>query len=95
MKFLSLKMNQTSTYCFALLIFFSSLYLCHAERNIPLFRCDSPGEIFQNCGTACPLTCDNYQNPPKYCTRNCVFGCFCKKGLVRNKSGICVSTSEC
>ncbi|KAM0314333.1 hypothetical protein ACHAPQ_011848, partial [Fusarium lateritium] len=41
------------------------------------------GEQYQSCGTACPLTCEYPE--PQACTMQCVSGCFCKKGLIRNK----------
>jgi len=50
---------------------------------------------FQECGTACPLTCDNYQNPPKFCTLQCMIGCACQKGYVKNAQGECVLPEQC
>ncbi|KAF5654706.1 Chymotrypsin-elastase inhibitor ixodidin [Fusarium heterosporum] len=51
------------------------------------------GEQFSECGTACPLTCDNPE--PQPCTQQCVRGCFCKEGTIRNKSGSCVPHNKC
>ena len=51
------------------------------------------GKIVQYCGTACPLTCDNYRNPPG-CVDECVIGCFCPHGLVE-LGDICVSPTSC
>ncbi|XP_069497505.1 epidermal growth factor-like protein [Ambystoma mexicanum] len=52
---------------------------------------------YANCGTACPITCDNYSNPPKICTLQCVIGCACKDGYVLENatSQNCISPSEC
>ncbi|CAL1266710.1 unnamed protein product [Larinioides sclopetarius] len=51
-------------------------------------------EEYQECGSACPSTCENIgKNLP--CTLQCVPGCFCKKGLVRNDQGDCVEPEEC
>uniref|UniRef100_A0A0M3JBR4 TIL domain-containing protein n=1 Tax=Anisakis simplex TaxID=6269 RepID=A0A0M3JBR4_ANISI len=51
-------------------------------------------EEFRECGTACPANCD--QMGPIPCTRQCVRGCFCKKGYVLNrKGGVCVRDTEC
>ncbi|KAF9560769.1 hypothetical protein EC968_006055 [Mortierella alpina] len=52
-------------------------------------------EVFYSCGSACPLTCENINNPPDFCTLNCVVGCFCKPGLIRRKDGQCVQESQC
>ena len=54
-----------------------------------------PNETYNNCGTACPDTCENYQDPGRICTEQCVAGCFCEKGLVRNKLGKCVKPEQC
>lgn len=44
-------------------------------------------ENFLDCGSSCPDTCDNYKNPNRICTLQCVQGCFCKAGLVLNADG--------
>ena len=51
------------------------------------------GKEWQECGTACPLTCDNY-NTPLVCTLQCVVGCFCPNGKVE-LDGACVEPSMC
>ncbi|RWS10481.1 hypothetical protein B4U79_04552, partial [Dinothrombium tinctorium] len=53
------------------------------------------GEVFTNCGTACPLTCANLNNPPRACTAQCVVGCVCARGLYRDHRGNCVARSLC
>ncbi|XP_078032929.1 chymotrypsin inhibitor-like [Augochlora pura] len=53
-------------------------------------------EEFTSCGTACPLTCSN--RPPNRnprCTKNCIIGCQCKEGYLRNSAGFCVTEQEC
>ncbi|GFR11833.1 tissue factor pathway inhibitor [Trichonephila clavata] len=52
-------------------------------------------EQFNGCGTDCPLTCDNYDNPPIFCNKMCRIGCECKKGFVRNRAGKCVKPEQC
>lgn len=52
-------------------------------------------EQFEKCGTACPLTCDNYEDHQKRCEKKCVTGCFCVKPYVRNKSDKCVLPTQC
>jgi len=50
-------------------------------------------EQYTECGTACPPTCKNLS--PGICTQQCVVGCFCKPGFVRNQSGKCVEPRKC
>ncbi|XP_033341293.1 chymotrypsin inhibitor [Megalopta genalis] len=45
------------------------------------------------CGTACEPTCS--QPDPYACTYNCIIGCQCKPGFVRNSVGACVTLQEC
>ena len=48
------------------------------------------------CGSMCPITCNNYQNPPEVCTMDCMMGCHCEEGYVRSgESGKCVLPGEC
>ncbi|XP_070494605.1 zonadhesin-like [Chironomus tepperi] len=57
--------------------------------------CAKKYESYTDCGTACPLTCENLNNPPQICTANCVVGCACDEGYVRNFNGDCVHASDC
>ena len=52
------------------------------------------GKVFRTCGTACPRTCDNYQQEFLPCTRQCVIGCFCPEGMVE-MGDTCVLPSQC
>ncbi|XP_073426614.1 serine protease inhibitor swm-1-like [Dendrobates tinctorius] len=47
---------------------------------------------YQECGSACPPTCNN-SSP--VCTKMCTPGCFCKKGTIRNDKGECVKVEKC
>jgi hypothetical protein len=29
------------------------------------------------------------------CTRQCIVGCFCQEGFLRNKKGVCVQAANC
>ncbi|XP_069461046.1 zonadhesin-like [Ambystoma mexicanum] len=64
---------------------------------IPKEKCGvcTGNTIYKSCGTACPLTCENYKNPPKICTKKCVVGCACKPGFILRKGRECVQPSEC
>ena len=58
-----------------------------------MFSVCTNGMIFSDCGTACPLTCKNKDNPPG-CIEVCVEGCFCPKNLVVLEGG-CVLPENC
>ncbi|XP_069058154.1 inducible metalloproteinase inhibitor protein-like [Pleurodeles waltl] len=71
-----------------------------STRCIPKSECSSCKQnnaVYTSCGTACPLNCQNYLHPPTKCTKECVTGCFCKKGFVfrSEKKGMCVKKSQC
>ncbi|KAG7309637.1 hypothetical protein JYU34_004115 [Plutella xylostella] len=79
-------------------------YLRNGTMNdvcIPSELCPTPqpscpeNQEFNSCGSACELTCDNYNNPPGFCTFQCVAKCFCKDGLVRASDGSCVLPQDC
>ncbi|RWS23625.1 scavenger receptor cysteine-rich protein-like protein [Leptotrombidium deliense] len=52
-------------------------------------------EEYTHCGTACPDTCQNYKNKHRICTYECVIGCKCKDGYVRNSNGKCLHPNQC
>ncbi|GBM17501.1 Carboxypeptidase inhibitor SmCI [Araneus ventricosus] len=52
-------------------------------------------ERYNGCGTACPLTCENYDNPPKFCVLMCMIGCECEEGFVKRADGKCVRPDQC
>ncbi|KXJ81877.1 hypothetical protein RP20_CCG017354 [Aedes albopictus] len=60
-------------------------------------QCRQRHEIYRQCGTACPETCDSIKlDGPIICTANCVSGCFCKSGYVRNlDNGRCIFPEYC
>ena len=65
----------------------SLLHVC-----LPPANCTG-GKEWNTCGTACPLTCDNYETDIA-CTRQCVQDCFCPEGKV-DLNGVCVEPSIC
>ncbi|KAK4881203.1 hypothetical protein RN001_004522 [Aquatica leii] len=50
-------------------------------------------EVYKSCNSACPPTCDSPY--PTVCTLQCVPGCSCVEGFIKNKRGRCVSYSDC
>jgi len=49
-------------------------------------------EEYLSCGSACEPSCANPN--PRICTYQCVSGCFCKRGLLRDGNR-CVKASDC
>ena len=59
-------------------------------------ECSDPNETYKMCGTACPITCKNFNHPPQACIMVCKQGCFCNAPYVRDESsGKCVLSSDC
>lgn len=58
-------------------------------------QCAEEFEEYTDCGSACPLTCDNPTGEDVMCIDVCVPGCFCKKGYVRDENGKCVEPKNC
>ncbi|XP_063386925.1 serine protease inhibitor swm-1-like [Cydia fagiglandana] len=54
-----------------------------------------PNEEYLLCGTACPFNCSNPGPVPVSCSDDCIEGCFCKSGFLRNDTGECVNADEC
>ncbi|CAN8022996.1 unnamed protein product [Ixodes persulcatus] len=50
-------------------------------------------EVFDHCGSACPAVCG--EPPSRVCTAQCVPGCVCDKGFIRDKKGLCIPLSAC
>lgn len=58
--------------------------------------CVESNEEFKTCGSACPATCENMGDRNLICNRQCVHGCFCKDGFVRDSNtNQCVLPQEC
>ena len=54
-------------------------------------KCSIPGQVFMECGTACPPTC---ADPSPSCTRQCVRDCQCPSGTVLHRDH-CVLPEHC
>ncbi|XP_017791824.1 PREDICTED: chymotrypsin inhibitor-like [Habropoda laboriosa] len=50
-------------------------------------------EEFNSCGSACEPSCAKPK--PNVCTMNCIIGCQCKSGYLRNGQGTCVAPENC
>ncbi|XP_053611059.1 serine protease inhibitor swm-1-like [Plodia interpunctella] len=53
-----------------------------------------PNEEYLLCGSACPFNCTDPKGPVT-CSDDCVEGCFCKAGFLRNENGTCVNADQC
>ncbi|XP_058828143.1 von Willebrand factor-like [Topomyia yanbarensis] len=71
--------------------------LCTMAYAVPQCAsdCRGPNEVFSNCGSACPLTCDSWQRGPQPCASSCQSGCICQPGFVRNIQGTCIEPALC
>jgi hypothetical protein len=71
---------------------------CDAQERSPLPASSIPTcpekEEFLACGSACAPTCAHPERPD-LCSRNCVVGCFCLEGYLRNEQGVCVPKDQC
>lgn len=60
--------------------------------------CNQQNEAYMSCGSACPKTCEDVFKPyrPMACSMQCVPGCFCQDGYVRNTvTNECVDEASC
>lgn len=63
---------------------------------IAVKNCHQSNEVYSDCGTACPETCDSIKfDGPVMCVADCVNGWFCIDGHVRNADGKCVLRFKC
>ncbi|KAG7311984.1 hypothetical protein JYU34_001417, partial [Plutella xylostella] len=51
-------------------------------------------EEYLICGSACPFNCTDPEGPV-VCEEDCVEGCFCKNGFLRDVNGSCVPADQC
>lgn len=74
-------------------VLFSAIAIKFSWSRTP--RCAGKYEVYKSCGSACAPTCSNYKNPIM-CTEECVPGCYCKDGYIRNTvDGSCCLPSQC
>ncbi|KAI4493971.1 hypothetical protein M0802_009347 [Mischocyttarus mexicanus] len=75
-------------------VIFALLVLVAVASAFPPSKQCPENEEFASCGSACEPTCDNTEL--KACTLECVIGCQCKEGFIRqSQNGPCVNTLSC
>ena len=68
---------------------------CIQSSHFPAVECPIEGQVFTECGTACPPTCAD-EPGPKICTLQCVVGCQCPAGTVLDEvANRCVTVEKC
>ncbi|XP_055938274.1 chymotrypsin inhibitor-like [Argiope bruennichi] len=50
---------------------------------------------YNGCGSSCPITCGNRENPPRYSVMMCRSGCQCDESYVEKENGSCVLPENC
>ena len=50
--------------------------------------------VFKECGTSCPLRCENILTPAESCKKQCVDGCTCPEGTYLH-NGRCITAEQC
>ncbi|XP_052898534.1 salivary glue protein Sgs-3-like [Anopheles moucheti] len=66
------------------------------ETRPPPPVCTDPREIYDECGPACgDRTCDNQRRSDVQCSKQCLEGCFCRNGYVRDRNRKCIPAYRC
>jgi len=90
-----------TAYCYSFAAFYQSILLLtpffYLYKGVPspvvLKACKKEHESYTTCGTACPLSCEK---PTLWgCSKQCVKGCFCDAGYVRDNKGNCILVEDC
>ena len=66
------------------------------EIKKPILAADecTDGKVWNQCGTACPTTCDNL-GEAVMCTLQCVAGCYCPSDKPILRGTECVTEEQC
>ncbi|XP_015596272.1 chymotrypsin inhibitor isoform X2 [Cephus cinctus] len=64
----------------------------YSEAQVTGQNCEENQE-WTNCGSACEPSCENPN--PQICTFNCIIGCRCKSGFLRDANRNCVTQENC
>ncbi|CAF3351413.1 unnamed protein product [Rotaria sp. Silwood1] len=74
----------------------AGLYRTKDGRCVEPKECCGMNEVFTDCGSACPETCNN---KPEFCTEQCITGCFCRLSdyvRMNNSTGsLCIHRNVC
>ncbi|CAF1214848.1 unnamed protein product [Rotaria magnacalcarata] len=84
-------------YSIVCIIFLLLLVINVIQNSVQAQACGQNQEYLQ-CGSSCPTTCSDFSYPvrtDRFCTANCVRGCFCKRDYHRDNNGQCVLPQEC
>uniref|UniRef100_A0A4Y0BP14 TIL domain-containing protein n=1 Tax=Anopheles funestus TaxID=62324 RepID=A0A4Y0BP14_ANOFN len=66
------------------------------EPTPPPIVCTDPREIYNDCGSVCDdRTCDNQRRNDIQCSKQCIEGCYCRSGYVRDKTRKCIPAYRC
>lgn len=69
--------------------------LANGNKIKPGAGCAGANEVYNECGSACPLTCGSFKKPLD-CIDVCVKGCFCDDAFIRDEiTGGCVAAENC
>ena len=59
--------------------------------------CRKPNQYFNDCGSACDLTCEDVRNDIRglMCVAQCIKKCSCISGYLMKENGDCAFKSDC
>uniref|UniRef100_A0A182R6Q8 TIL domain-containing protein n=1 Tax=Anopheles funestus TaxID=62324 RepID=A0A182R6Q8_ANOFN len=75
---------------------FCQIVVNDGEDAFELLTCTNPNEEPNECGPACgDRTCANLRRNNVVCSKQCIPGCYCIGGYVRNSRNVCIPTFMC
>uniref|UniRef100_A0A8C5Q4J1 TIL domain-containing protein n=1 Tax=Leptobrachium leishanense TaxID=445787 RepID=A0A8C5Q4J1_9ANUR len=71
--------------------------ICHNVSLLSILSvtCCRPHAVYTDCGSACPITCQNKDDTSTMCIDMCVPGCFCDTDYIEDGLGGCVLKEDC
>uniref|UniRef100_A0A8C5PXX9 TIL domain-containing protein n=1 Tax=Leptobrachium leishanense TaxID=445787 RepID=A0A8C5PXX9_9ANUR len=58
-------------------------------------ECGQDHVEYRECGTTCPTSCLNKDQPSRMCALHCVSGCFCEGDYIEDGYGRCIHSKYC